>query len=296
MTIRTYSSLSQLVYLAYKKDGQRVTVEPNQSITYTANRVFDLPPQDANSTLVSIDATQTITSKTMSGSSNTFTNISLSSSVTGTLPIANGGTGQTTASAAFGALSPLTTKGDILAYGTANARLAVGTNGQVLTADSTQALGVKWGPQTGGTPSTSMIMVDTSNGYGSSDTRTVIFTNVTNTAGSDITLSQSATTGWTFTINTKGMYAISYSQTLQSQGVFGISLNANGSTDIDSLAAGVRLSSAHTPNSGISGTRIGFVGWTGILDIGDVIRAQGDGTAGGGVSRDQFTITMIVAL
>lgn len=38
----------------------------------------------------------------------------------------------------------LTTKGDILGYSTGLARVPVGTNGQVLTADSTQALGLKW--------------------------------------------------------------------------------------------------------------------------------------------------------
>jgi hypothetical protein len=40
--------------------------------------------------------TQTLTNKTISGSSNTLSNISLSTGVTGTLPIANGGTGATT--------------------------------------------------------------------------------------------------------------------------------------------------------------------------------------------------------
>ena len=42
------------------------------------------------------------------------------------------------------AISPLTTKGDLFGYSTGDARIPVGTNGQVLTADSTQALGVKW--------------------------------------------------------------------------------------------------------------------------------------------------------
>ena len=43
-----------------------------------------------------------------------------------------------------GSVSPLTTKGDLFGYTTTEARLAVGTNGQVLTADSSEAAGVKW--------------------------------------------------------------------------------------------------------------------------------------------------------
>jgi len=39
----------------------------------------------------------------------------------------------------------LTTKGDLLTYGSALARLGVGTDGQGLVADSTQTLGIKWG-------------------------------------------------------------------------------------------------------------------------------------------------------
>jgi hypothetical protein len=54
------------------------------------------------------------------------------------LPIANGGTSQTTASAAFNALSPMTTQGDTI-YGGASGsgtRLGIGTAGQVLTVNS----------------------------------------------------------------------------------------------------------------------------------------------------------------
>ena len=47
--------------------------------------------------------------------------------------------------AANSSTSPLTTKGDLYGYSTTNTRVPVGTDGQVLTADSTQAAGVKWG-------------------------------------------------------------------------------------------------------------------------------------------------------
>ncbi len=70
--------------------------------------------------------------------------IDLTAKVTGALPIANGGTGQTTANPAFNALSPLTTKGDLVGFSTVNARVPVGTDGQVLVADSGTAVGVSW--------------------------------------------------------------------------------------------------------------------------------------------------------
>jgi sulfur carrier protein ThiS len=81
--------------------------------------------------------------------------VDLTSEVTGALPIANGGTGETAQTAAFDALSPLTTLGDILAHdGTNNIRVAVGTDGQVLVADSAEPSGVKWDTNTPVTPLT----------------------------------------------------------------------------------------------------------------------------------------------
>jgi hypothetical protein len=71
------------------------------------------------------------------------------SNVTGTVAIANGGTGQTTAANAFNALSPLTTAGDILyeASGGVAARLPIGTAGQVLSVVSGLPA---WGAASGG--------------------------------------------------------------------------------------------------------------------------------------------------
>jgi hypothetical protein len=41
-------------------------------------------------------------------------------------------------------VTPLTTKGDLFTFDTADARLGVGTNGQTLVADSTASTGLKW--------------------------------------------------------------------------------------------------------------------------------------------------------
>jgi len=47
----------------------------------------------------------------------------------------------------------LTTKGDLHGYSTENTRIPIGTNDQVLTADSSEALGLKWGAAGGVTVS-----------------------------------------------------------------------------------------------------------------------------------------------
>jgi len=49
-----------------------------------------------------------------------------------------------------GAVSPLTTKGDLYTFSTSDARLGVGANNTVLTADSAEATGLKWATPAGG--------------------------------------------------------------------------------------------------------------------------------------------------
>ena len=74
--------------------------------------------------------------------------------------------------ASGGMTNPMTTKGDLIAGGTSGAatRLAVGSNGQVLTAQSGQALGLQWVTPTAdlalaGGAMTGSILVGTHNAY-----------------------------------------------------------------------------------------------------------------------------------
>lgn len=92
--------------------------------------------------------TQTLTNKTIDGDNNTVQDLPANTVFkSGTaVPIANGGTGQTTKTEAFDALAPSTTKGDITVFnGSDNVRLPVGSDNQILIADSAQSTGVKWG-------------------------------------------------------------------------------------------------------------------------------------------------------
>lgn len=78
--------------------------------------------------VLTASSTNTLTNKTISGSNNTVTNVSLTTGVTGTLPVANGGTGSTS----------LTANNVLLGNGTSAVQVvAPGTSGNVLTSNGT---------------------------------------------------------------------------------------------------------------------------------------------------------------
>lgn len=64
--------------------------------------------------------------------------------------------------------SPLTTKGDLFGFSSANARVPIGSNGQVLTADSTQTLGLKWAAGGGGGGGGGLVLLETETASSSS--------------------------------------------------------------------------------------------------------------------------------
>ena len=109
-------------------------------------------------------SSNTFTNKTFdaNGSGNSLSNVDLANDMTGTLPVANGGTGATSLNDGYvllgsgtGAITPLdvTAKGSILVGdGTTDPiALAVGgTNDHVLTVDSSTTSGLKWAAVSGG--------------------------------------------------------------------------------------------------------------------------------------------------
>ena len=166
--------------------------------------------------IVGTSDTQTLTNKTIDASSNTLTNVSLSSGVTGTLPVSNGGTGVTTLTglvkgnggSAFSAASAGT---DYVAPGGALGTPSSGTLSSC-TVDGTNAVGYRNVPAVG-TKTTSYVLATGDVGkyvqVGSGGSITIpnstfsegdVISIFNNTAG-DVTITCSITTAYIAGVN-----------------------------------------------------------------------------------------------
>lgn len=138
---------------------------------------------------------------------------------------------------------------------------------------------------------TSMVRLNTANGYGSTNNKIVRYSTVVTNQGSDITYADSATLGASFTINTSGVYAISSTVQLSAGAWSGLSLNTSApTTAVTSLTASEVLTASYMT------TATGSVqnSWVGYLPAGSIVRSHADGTAlSAGAPQTQFTITRV---
>ena len=137
----------------------------------------------------------------------------------------------------------------------------------------------------------SYVRLNTSNGYGSTNTKIRRFTNIVNNVGTDVTYADSATLGATFTINTAGVYSVSYSDSFNVAADTGVSIDSTQlTTGINSINVVNILSIATiaTANYGVVCSATFYAG------AASVIRAHTGGSASGvDLQKGQFTIARV---
>lgn len=181
--------------------------------------------------------------------------------VTGTLPVANGGTG--------------------VATSTGSGAVVLGTSPTLSNVTLTGTVTVPL----------SYIRLNTANGYGSTNTVIRRFTNIVNNVGTDITYADSATLGATFTINTAGVYSVHHNGAFSVAADFGISIDSTQLTtsitsiNISNVLAGCTSSAG---SYGMVASAIFYAAAT------SVVRAHCSATASGGSANfTQFTIARV---
>jgi hypothetical protein len=133
---------------------------------------------------------------------------------------------------------PLTTKGDLLTFDTADARLGVGANGTVLTADSAETTGLKWVAPAGGSTFVGCQVYLTANLSLANNTGVIVnwtAENFDTDAFHDLSTNTSRLTvpsgkGGKYLVSAMGVYAAN------ATGVRGTALRLNGTTYVGEYA------------------------------------------------------------
>ena len=137
----------------------------------------------------------------------------------------------------------------------------------------------------------SYVRLNTANGYGSTNNKIRRFTNIVNNVGTDITYADSATLGGTFTINTNGVYSVSYNDQTAGSSEVGVSLNSTQlTTNIALITVGDILTIMQTPSANLPSV----CSATFYATATSIVRAHTNGDASGtNTARCQFTIARV---
>lgn len=136
------------------------------------------------------------------------------------------------------------------------------------------------------------ISVHTGNGYGSVNTKIRRFTTILTSTGTEITYTDSATAGGSFTIVTTGFYSIYYQDVAPSSD-YGVGISVNSTqltTSIASIAVADQLACQQNNSTN---TPIMAVSVTVRLTAGDVVRAHNAGASGAAGNATRFTIRKV---
>jgi hypothetical protein len=163
--------------------------------------------------------------------------------LTAALPVLQGGTGVTT---------------------------STGTGSVVLSASPTFTGNV--------TTPLSYVRLNTANGYGSTNTKIRRFTTTVNNVGTDITYADSATLGGTFTINTNGVYSVSYCDQFTSTNDIGVSID---STQLTTNILQITVTNILTANTAAFGSNPVACSAMFYAAAASVVRAHTSGVATG---------------
>jgi hypothetical protein len=134
------------------------------------------------------------------------------------------------------------------------------------------------------------VRLDTPNGFGSTNTSIRRWTNTTEKKGSGITYADSAGNGMTLTINEKGTYCASYSDT-RSGGASTVGISKNSNQLTTSISA---ITTLH--RMAITNGATGFDAQSSACfkaNSGDIIRSHGSGSETGNAAEHQFIITKV---
>lgn len=214
-------------------------------------------------------------------SSDATGNLNLQSGGTTVVAVTSAGATVTGALAVSGAVT-LTAALPVLQGGT-GVTTSTGTGSVVLSASPTFTGNV--------TTPLSYVRLNTANGYGSTNNKIRRFTNIVNNVGSDITYADSATLGGTFTINTSGVYSVSYCDQFTVAATLGLSIDSTQlTTNIQSVTAVNVLSICTTTGGNVAEVSSA----TFYAAAASVVRAHTDGVAAGITSGGtQFTIARV---